>query len=175
MFGPYDEYGYKFFHPEQPFETIYPGTPAQAELVRVFDYVRLNLFILSILWRASVSSAPFYNGVNLGPYENRLRESIETFNPLEPYELPILIRRFIYPAELIPIMCPVRTRYYDRNFYQILLNGFLVLIKVDARPLPGNLWKSAIRRDSPILVLPRSYTGSPEHRIMVCAARNATI
>jgi hypothetical protein len=38
-----------------------------------FDYIRLKLFVLSILWRASVSHLADFSDVRLGPHEERMR------------------------------------------------------------------------------------------------------
>lgn len=38
-----------------------------------FDYAKTRLFQLSILWRASISSLPFFKNVALGPHEERIR------------------------------------------------------------------------------------------------------
>ncbi len=45
------------------------------------DYVKLKLFQLSILWRASISSHVAFYQVNLGPHENRIRTMLDAGNP----------------------------------------------------------------------------------------------
>ena len=40
------------------------------------SYTKYKLFLLSILWRASVSTNPFFNKINLGQHEEVLREMI---------------------------------------------------------------------------------------------------
>ena len=171
-FSRYDAYGYEFFHPAGDLETIFPGTKGQANIVRGADYRLLKLFILSILWRASVSGQTFYSGVRLGPYENEIRRLIVTDNPGATQYFPIILHRFSYPSELIPILCPVRSRIDGLNFYQLLLNGFLVLVKVDRRPLPQPLLEIVLAPNQPLVILPKDYKGSTEHRIMVHAAQN---
>ena len=174
-FGKYDDYGYRFFHNESRGEEIYKDTEASAQLIRQFDYALLNLFVLSVVWRASVSMQEFYGGVRLGPYENRIRDYLLSDTPSDPDAFPIILYRFEYPAELIPIMCPVRAKLHGRNFYQILLNGYLALVKVDNQPLPGPFKEVRIEPGKPICVLGRTYKGSPEHQIMVSAAKKAKI
>ena len=45
------------------------------------DYVKLKLFQLSILWRASISSHVAFSQVNLGSHENIIRTMLDTGNP----------------------------------------------------------------------------------------------
>ena len=171
-FSPYDAYGFKFFHPAGDLETIFRDTEGEANIVRGIDYKLLKLFILSVLWRASVSGQTFYAGVMLGPYENDIRSLILADNPGEPQDFPVMVHRFSYPSELIPILCPVSSRIYGLNFYQLLLNGFLVLVKVDRQSLPQPLPEIALAPDRPLVILRKDYKGSTEHRIMVRAAQN---
>lgn len=166
-FGPYDEYGYKFFHAETANEVIFEGTKGEAQLIRGFDYRLLNLFVLGVLWRASISNHPFYAGVALGPYEEQVKSYLWSDVPSDPDVFPMVLFRFEYPPELVPILCPVRVALQKLNFYQLLLNGYLVSVKVDNRPLPNSLREVHVKTSGPIVVLPRTYKGSPEHRIMV--------
>lgn len=39
-----------------------------------YDYLKFKLFVLSLLWRASVSNHDMYKLISLGKYENKLRE-----------------------------------------------------------------------------------------------------
>ena len=45
------------------------------------DYKIFKLFLLSILWRASISSLPFFDAVDLGPYEEKLRVALLSGDP----------------------------------------------------------------------------------------------
>ena len=41
--------------------------------VNNLDYKNIKLFLLSILWRSSISSKPEFTQVSLGPYEEKIR------------------------------------------------------------------------------------------------------
>lgn len=172
-FQPYDDYGFKFFFPTRELEVIHPSTEAEANIIHSFDYPLLKLFILSTLWRASVSTQKFYAGVKLGPYEDEIRHLILSDGPGSPQEFPIVIYRFAYPPKLIPTLCPVHSRISGLNFYQLLLNGFLVMVKVDRQPMPPPLNDIALAHGMPLIIPSKDYRGSIEHRIMAQAARNA--
>ncbi len=57
-----------------------------------YDYQKFKLYLLSILWRSSISSRSFFKNVNLGHENNEiLRNMILNYNPGEIYEYPCLI------------------------------------------------------------------------------------
>jgi hypothetical protein len=62
-----------------------PAIPSRtrpgAFIIRGFDYAAFKLFHLSILWRASVSSLPEFDSVNLGPHEEVLRCTLLSADP----------------------------------------------------------------------------------------------
>jgi len=45
------------------------------------DYVKLKLFQLSVLWRASISSNDLFQQVKLGPHEEKIRAMLNEGNP----------------------------------------------------------------------------------------------
>lgn len=173
QFSAFDSYGYKFFHENNGRQTIYEGTEGEAYIYRDVDYRLLKLFLISVLWRASVSKRDFYAGVSLGAYEERALFLIKQASPGKGCDFPMLFQKFDYQEKLIPILCPTRMSLDGINGYQLILNGFSVWIKVDSRLVPKELREVVLQDEKPLLVLPREYKGSQEHKIMVEAARNA--
>ncbi|MBI5190511.1 MAG: hypothetical protein HZA22_07535 [Nitrospirae bacterium] len=55
------------------------------------DYRRFKLFLLSVLWRAGITSIPTFQSVSLGPHEGKLRDMILKENPGEEGEYPCLL------------------------------------------------------------------------------------
>lgn len=55
------------------------------------DYTKYKLFLLSILWRASISSKPFFKGINIGEHEEVIRQMIMNNDPKNFYDYPILV------------------------------------------------------------------------------------
>jgi hypothetical protein len=67
-----------------------PPTPTPPAVEVYVDYARFKLFHLSILWRASISSLPFYEKVNLGvTHAETLRTMLLSESPGEPTAFPI--------------------------------------------------------------------------------------
>lgn len=54
-------------------------------------YKEFKLFLLSILWKTSISSRPFFKEVNLGPYEETIRQMILSGDPKDAEAFPIII------------------------------------------------------------------------------------
>lgn len=50
------------------------------------DYAKMKLFSVSIVWRMSLSTHPYYRRVQLGPkHEERMRKMLLEMNPREPW------------------------------------------------------------------------------------------
>lgn len=59
------------------------------------DYQKFKIFLLSILWRASISSRPFFNQVSLGANEQLIRKMIYEGNPGNINDYPIFITTYL--------------------------------------------------------------------------------
>jgi hypothetical protein len=173
FFSPYDDYGYRFFHPKEDYPPVIDQGETLSYLVRDVHYSKLKLFLLAVLWRASVSTHEFYARVRLGPHEQRIRQLLlaKDAGPLDEYS--IVIGRFDYSSALVPILCPAITRLGGFEFYELLFNGFLVFVKIDSQPLSGLLREMMLRPDSPLHIQAIPYKGSQEHSIMVKGTKAA--
>jgi hypothetical protein len=58
-------------------------------------YKEFKLFLLSILWKASISSRPFFKEVNLGPYEETIRKMILSGDAKDEETFPIVIMTWL--------------------------------------------------------------------------------
>jgi len=64
----------------------------KGKLIKNIDYTKFKLFLLSILWRASLSKRPFFQEVSLGDkHEQILREMFLDENPKELEDYPCFI------------------------------------------------------------------------------------
>lgn len=95
------------------------------------DYVKFKLFLLSMLWRASISSRPFFKNVSLGPYEEEIRNMILSGNPGRPGDFPCIISSYLktsFPKEIVAE--PRRIRLDGFIAYSFLIGGLLYNVKV---------------------------------------------
>ena len=133
--------------------------------IEKFDYRRLKLFFISVLWRASVSKRTFYKRISLGPFEDRLRAMILNEDPGDSQEFAVVLARF-EDVEITAMLDPHPEKYDGISFCRFYLSGFVVYIKVDKRPTPSFLTNLHLQEDRPLIVLARSLQNSPDGRVM---------
>ena len=77
-FGQLDEYGIEVLHQrfDDVFRPIVHNGKTAAFESSIVNQDRLLRFIVATLWRASVSSQPFYSNVRLGPHEQTSKQVI---------------------------------------------------------------------------------------------------
>ncbi len=98
IIGKLDDYGAKFLHAKFPNKSTPQTRYVDGEKCLVFeddpnyDYTKFKLFLLSILWRSSVSSHPFFRAVKLSPDTKEiLRLMIKDGDAGKPDEYPCFI------------------------------------------------------------------------------------
>lgn len=101
----------------------------------------LMRFLLSVLWRASVSSQDFYSRVRLGRFEalakKALLSSAET-----PAVFDAVLSRWSDTGQnngAEGLLCPFQERWNGVNAYRFYLSPVVAYIKVDQRPFPDEL------------------------------------
>ncbi|MBZ0103567.1 MAG: hypothetical protein K8I65_15525 [Thermoanaerobaculia bacterium] len=96
----------------------------EATLLEGFDYPTLKLFLLSILWRAGVSSRGEFRQVELGPHEEQLRRILLERNPGSVGDYTCLL--FLMKQDFKGIHIPWLTRFEGRVGYRFLLGRVLL-------------------------------------------------
>ncbi len=133
--------------------------------IEKFDYRRLKLFFMSVLWRASVSKQTFYKRISLGSFEGRLRTMILNEDPGDSQEFAVVLARF-EDVEITAMLDPHPEKYDGISFCRFYLSGFVAYVKVDKRPTPSFLTNLHLQEDRPLIVLARSLQNSPDGRVM---------
>jgi hypothetical protein len=68
--------------------------------VKGIDYQKFKLFLLSILWRASISNLPIFKGVKLGAHESIIRKKILTNSPGDSVEYQCAVFTHLHNPEI---------------------------------------------------------------------------
>jgi hypothetical protein len=92
------------------------------------DYKKFKLFLLSILWRCSISSNDYYNSVKLGPFEEIIREMIIKNDAKRQMDFPCIISTYRQNKNLPHqiISQPRKSRNNaGKTMYSIIIEGFL--------------------------------------------------
>lgn len=101
-------------------------------IVQGLDYRTFKLFLLSLLWRASISSLPFFAAVDLGPYEDKLRKMLLAGDPGSSGYFPCVLtsyRRSVMPTGMIS--SPLKSRLADgKLMYVFLIAGMMYVFRV---------------------------------------------
>lgn len=119
------------------------------------DPVRLQLFALSVLWRASASKRPELKGFSLGPYQSRLRDILFTENLQELRRYPLLIQYEDVLDMRGGFFTPARS--VKRDFVIFRGGGFSFRVKMTNRPLTPDLKPFAIAPGSKVNLLAYSF------------------
>ncbi len=127
------------------------------------DYARFKLFALSILWRAGVSSEPFFREVSLGPHEERLRVRLLANDPGRSSEYPFVLTLVLYEDQLLSglIMEPEKTKLAGHHAYRFVFSGLVWIFVVSNHLIPNILQDAAINEAGQFKLLPKSVADLP--------------
>ena len=110
-------------------------------LLRTLDYAKLKLMLLSVLWRMSVTSLPFFKAVELGPHEEKIRQMLlaDDPGPAELYGVMAVAPYFDGEHLGHLITPPDAARIHANRVYRCVLGGILFLFFVPGMRLPTEL------------------------------------
>lgn len=145
--------------------SVYNGTRKVAYKIDKFDYKKLKLFFISVLWRASISRQSFFKRIKLGPYESLARKMILEKNPGSSEDFAVIVAKFSDPI-VTAILDPHMDKFDGVNFCRIYMTGFVIYVKVDKRKTPEFLKNYKIRENGPIYIILRDLHKSRDGKII---------
>jgi hypothetical protein len=156
------------------------GTTVAYESANV-DKLQLLDFLVSVLWRASVSTQFFYNTVNLGPHEGTVLDTMLAHAERAPETFDAVLSRWKDENDdTLPtsgLMNPHREKWGDVNAYRLYLGKIVAYVRVDQRPFARPFADFSLRAPGPCRVINRSLATSKDLGVMretaVAASRNA--
>lgn len=149
-FQAWDDYGFQLLG-KPPGNDALPrdDSEVQSFVIKNIDYARLKLFVLSVLWRSSVSSQPFFARVKLGRHESLIAQMIRNQNAGSYDEFPVVLARLVGQPLPSTTYAPYRQRSPEGvNFNILFLPSIKMMVKVDRRTLPQIL--------EPVVLKPQS-------------------
>ena len=119
------------------------------------DYSQFKLFLLSILFRASIGNRPLFNEVQLGPHEDRIRQMLLNGEPGEQLEYPCLMMTYLhlkeYPGDLVAQ--PSRARVNGGYVYKFLIGGIIYVFFISKCTIFPELKDIVVNTDGVIKVI----------------------
>jgi len=131
-------------------------TPLEGVIVvKDVDYKQFKLFLLSVLWRASISTLEFFNEVSLGSHEDKIRRMILRDDPGPSEKYGIIPFAVIDNDEMQTdlIVQPTRTRLYGHVGYRFIFGGFLWAFFVSNQAAPSEVKPLLFREDNTFCIL----------------------
>lgn len=167
LFSSWDNYAAKLLLDERDqFKSIAVGPRTIGYSRDDYNYTLLKLFALSVIWRAGVSSKPFFDRVQLGPHEARIRKRLLSADPGESSCYSVVFGMWEGREQGPGMMDPFREKYEHVNFYRMYLGNYICYVKVDQRPTPGSLRYVQLTPKHPLVVVARNLASSKECPIM---------
>ncbi|WP_217514379.1 hypothetical protein [Vibrio metschnikovii] len=174
LFSPWDDYGYKFF--SQSFsdcKAIYDNGELLAFNLGQCDYHKLKMFFLSMLWRASVSSHPFFKSVNLGPFEEKVAKLILSNDSGDNKNFSVALSKFESDPNKTGMMNPHKTRISNVLHYSFYLFNFNVMIKVSSETAPRVFKDLYISSQKDVHCISRNFEESKEYDVLLNVVKNS--
>lgn len=129
-----------------------------------YDYSKLKLFILSVLWRSSVSGHPMYAKIDLGPREAPLRDAVLRRDPGDKNFFGVVLQAF--DTTEVGVLDPHPERFGPLRFVRLYLAHVIAFIKVDSRPFEEPFLSMALGSSNELVLAKKNFLTSPERRIM---------
>jgi hypothetical protein len=165
--GQYDSYGATFFRQSLISNHADKNLELQVFKNADFDYVKLKTFILSVLWRASISTMKELKAVDLGShFEEKLRQNLLSPNSdIEPFS--IVAFRYKPSREIINKEEIFGTPYSSRNegqkWYHLRILDWRVSVKVDRKPVHKEADSFVLKPDNDFIVFIDDFDASSEN------------
>lgn len=122
----FETHSHRFF--SAPLPPPSPHDPRVREFPHI-DYSRLKLFLLSVLWRASVSSHPFFTGTRLTDGEKEdIRSSIIAGNAGDLTFFPTILFNLHYDGAHFRDFMTNITISENPKCHRLVLGGFIAVV-----------------------------------------------
>jgi hypothetical protein len=135
-----------------------------------FNYSKFYKFLLSVLWRASISKRPFFELINLGVHENIIKNEIFSadvnLNSRYNFLLSVFSSDSILDLEKT-ILGPYSIKINGVNYCKVYLLGYVAWLKVDSRPTPKELIKFIAKDGECLKIIENSFISSKERASIV--------
>ncbi len=118
------------------------------------NYSSFKLFLLSLLWRAHISSRDEYSDVDLGPYAEKIRNQLLEGDPSTDDDLIISITKLDARANYSSFIGqPRRHKIGGSTTYSIIINGYIISYHLKANHLTKRISHLTLTAEGKITIL----------------------
>ncbi len=157
LLGGYERYGSLILYDGHE-RTIQPtryGPGLHAVRFGELDYRQFKLFLLSMLWKASISTLDDYQGVDLEDSEDRVRLMLLDGDPGGPYDFGCVIIAMNHldeiPSDLVA--GPTSVQSENGQVFKFLINGLLYLFFEHEADVPAGLKDAILTEEGELVVI----------------------
>ena len=173
-----DHYGAEFFvrdFDKKPWKVL-PGDNPVKPHGKIFEPGDFNpdmirRLCMTILWRAHVSNNPFFQKINIGSHESRLKNFILNGELGDTSDFSIILSRW-NDTSSAPTLLPQQVQFDGINYVQFKTSAFNFLIKVDNKPFDKELLPIVVGGDSHLAVLQLEFFSSKDGRLLLPLLKN---
>jgi hypothetical protein len=164
LFSPFDDYANNLLIANRDAtKSINVGKQSIAYVYEEYEYRKLKLFFMSLLWRASQSSHNFFRNISLARHESRIRQAVIQSDAGNSEFYSVLLTKFPRPNGILD---PHNTRFSGVNFCQFYLAEYVAYIKVDTRSLPESFQGLELKDRGSLVLLARDPAKSKDTEVM---------
>ena len=119
------------------------------------EYNKFKLFLLSMLWRASISKRQFFKNVNLGKDEEEIRKLLISGNAGDDSNYPIVISSILGLRD-IPTDMVGEPHYFEgekMNGYAFLISGFFIAYFLSDKDIDQFYLDVSIKSDNKMILV----------------------
>jgi hypothetical protein len=156
--GVWENYATRLFKTELPQPASGQAKPI---LFYGLDYAHLKLFFLSVLWRASVSTLPFFEHVRLGPHEDKIRDMLFRGIPGDPTDYGCIVSLLLLGEQPLRVCVePIPLQIRDQDCYRFVFGGFMLDYFLSAGNLPPAFRERMLKSDGTLTIEQIGTSGS---------------
>lgn len=132
--------------------------------VKGVDYAKFKLFLLSLIWRAGVAQGRYFERVQLGPHQERLRAMLVSNDPGDFDVYACIFFGLNWEPNEIPglMMQPSKTKIWGHTAYHVVLPGLKLVFFISNQRLGAPANKFVLQLDGTLKFQVRSPMELPD-------------
>ncbi|MCP9828665.1 hypothetical protein KBZ19_09220 [Synechococcus sp. L2F] len=174
VIGPWDKYAQELFLRSFPKQLATSMRIPAFYCVDSFDYSRLKLFFLSVLWRSAVTEQEFFDQVDIQGSEEKIRRMLLEGNPGASEEFPVMAVRYEGPFSEVMIS-PLRADIDEARIYHFRVPRYGWFHQTNDAPIGREIEFFRVRPNKPLLIKSTRYDSTPGLKNLLRLQRDGKI